>query len=145
MKGKIYVFMALLFILAASGCATTKTVMPNLGKNKAKITLNPGEFRVVKTITGEASCPFLFWIDLPSSVKSYAGINFPLLSFDLGDPHLHHLAMKDLHSKHDLKGKSQILHNILEEWSVANYLGLFAILKITITAEVIEFTGKEVS
>lgn len=142
MKGKFYIFFTLLFFLVATGCATTKTVIPDLGKNKTKITLKPGEFRIVKTITGEASCPFLFWIDVPPQFKSSTGINAPILAFDLGDPNLHKLAMKDLHSKHDLKGKPQILHNILEEWSIANYLGLFAILKVTITAEVIEFTGR---
>jgi hypothetical protein len=50
--------------------------------------------------------------------------------------------MEDMHRKHDLVGKPQVLHNFVEEWSLANYLGLFAIQRVTITAEVIEFLEK---
>ena len=131
------------------GCASSMAIAPNLGKNKAKITLNPREFRVVKTVIGEASSPYLFWIDLPSSIQSqfaYSSVEAkptPLVSFELGNRNLHQLAMKDLLSKHDLRGKPQILHNILEEWTLANYLGLFAILRVKISAEVIEFIGKD--
>ena len=51
--------------------------------------------------------------------------------------------MQDLYSKHDLQGKPQVLHNINEEWSVASYLGLFAILKVSVMAEIIEFKDQE--
>ena len=64
----------------------------------------------------------------------------PVIAFQLGKPNLHEQVMRDLHSHHDLQGKPQILHNFLEEYTLANYLGLFAILKLTISAEVIEFT-----
>ncbi len=40
-----------------------------------------------------------------------------------------------LHSEHDLLGKPQIPHNFLEEWSLANDLGLFAVKRLTITAD----------
>ena len=43
----------------------------------------------------------------------------------------------------DIQGKRRVLHNIMEELTVANYLGLFAILDVTISAEVIEFTGSK--
>ena len=61
-------------------------------------------------------------------------------AFALGNAALKVRAMQDLHSKHDLTGKPQVLHNFVEEWSIANYLGLFAIMRLSITAEVIEFT-----
>ena len=113
---------------------------PNHGKNKAEIVLKPGEFRIVKAVRGEASCPFLFWIDIPSAIESKVGIDMPLITFALGNSNLRELAMRDLHSKHDLLGKPQILHNFIEEWTIANYLGIFAVVKVSISAEVIEFT-----
>lgn len=131
-----------MIVLALAGCATKKLSMPDHGKNKAEITLKPGEFRLVKTVRGDASCPFLFWVDIPTSFESKAGIDVPFISFELGDTNLHELAMKDLHSQHDLRGKPQILYNFIEEWTLANYLGLFAVVKVSITAEVIEFIGE---
>ncbi len=130
----------LLVFLMLSGCASSKMGAPNHGKNKAEIVLKPGEFRIVKAVRGEASCPFLFWIDIPSAIESKAGIDMPLITFALGNSNLRELAMRDLHSKHDLLGKPQILHNFIEEWTIANYLGIFAVVKVSISAEVIEFT-----
>jgi hypothetical protein len=40
-----------------------------------------------------------------------------------------------------MRGKPQLLHNVVEEWTVANYLGLYAVLRVSISADVIEFTG----
>ena len=142
MKNKFRVIITMLVILAVTGCATNETNMPNLGINKAKITLNPGEFRVVRIVRGEASSSYLLWIVDPTSLPSMSKIPMPLIDFQLGGSDLHERAMQDLNSKHDLRGKPQILHNLLEEWTLANYLGLFAILKVSITAEVIEFTEK---
>jgi hypothetical protein len=63
-----------------------------------------------------------------------------VISFELGKPNLHARAMRNMLNQHDLRGKPQILHNLMEEWTLANYLGLYAILKLSISAEVIEFT-----
>lgn len=137
---KFWCIVLVVILFGLSGCATNETIIPDLGKSKAEIILSPGKFRVIKTVSGEASSSFLFWIDIPLSFEEKLGIDIPLIAFDLGDPKLHEQAMRDLHSKHDLRGKPQILHNFLEEWTLANYLGLFAIVKVEITAEVIEFT-----
>ena len=133
---------AILALLVVTGCSKDKSVKPNLGKNKAEIILRPGEFQVVKNIYGEASSSFLFWIDITPALQSLNQVPVPVISFQLGKPNLYERAMRDLHNKHDLQGKSQILHNFLEEWTLANYLGLFAILKLSISAEVIEFTER---
>ena len=94
--------------------------------------------------SGQASCPFFLYIDPPPGVKGVLGLapSTPAINFALGSSSLRVRAMQDLHRKHDLVGKPQILHNFVEEWTLSNYLGLFAIQRLTITAEVIEFTEK---
>ena len=139
---KIMTITAILAFLIVTGCSKDKSVKPELGKNKAEIILRPGEFQVVKTIHGEASTSFLFWIDITPALQSINQAPVPIISFQLGNPNLYERAMRDLHNQHDMQGKPQILHNFLEEWTLANYLGLFAILKLSISAEVIEFTKK---
>ena len=138
---KLWFVISILILVTASGCSNI-SVTNDPGKVETKIKLNPGEFKVVGAVKGEASCPYLFWIEIydPDRTKPSA---VPLFAIELGNPHLLELAMQDLYSKHDLQGKPQILHNVVEEWSVANYLGLFAIRKVTYLAEIIEFTDKE--
>ena len=142
MTRKIWAITAMLALLIIAGCSKDRSIKPDLGKNKAEIILRPGEFRVVKTIHGEASSSFLFWINFSPVLKSMSQSPVPVISFELGKPNIHERAMRDLHSQHDLQGKPQILHNFLVEWNLANYLGLYAILKLSISAEVIEFTRK---
>ena len=142
MTRKIWAITAMLALLITAGCNKDKSIKPDLGKNKTEIILRPGEFRVVKTIHGEASTYFLFWVDISPAMKAIGNSPVPVISFELGKPNLHQRAMRDLINQHDIQGKPQILHNFLEEWSLANYLGLFAILRLSISAEVIEFTKK---
>lgn len=132
----------MLVLLITTGCSKNKSIKPELGKSKTEIILRPGEFRVVKNIHGEASSYFLFWIDISPALISMNQSPVPVISFELGKSNIHQRVMRDLNNQHNLQGKSQILHNFLEEWSLANYLGLFAILKLSISAEVIEFTRK---
>lgn len=116
---------------------------PDVDKVKPKLVLNAGGFRVVRTVSGRASCPYFLYIHVPDSLLGVFGIpgSGPPVAFALRDPALHVRAMEDLHSKHDLLGKPQILHHFVEEWTLASYLGLFAIERLSITAEVLEFTG----
>ena len=133
----------MLALLAVSGCNKDKSVKPDLGKNKTEIILSPGEFQVVKTIHGQAATSFLFWIDFSPVLKSIDKASVPVISFQLDKSNIHERAMHDLHKQHDLQGKPQILHNFLEEWTLANYLGLYAIRKLSISAEVIEFIERD--
>ncbi|RLA16823.1 MAG: hypothetical protein DRQ62_15660 [Gammaproteobacteria bacterium] len=143
MISKISVITVMLALLAVSGCNKDKSVKPDLGKNKTEIILSPGEFQVVKTIHGKASTSFLFWIDFSPVLKSIDKASVPVISFQLDKSNIHERAMHDLHKQHDLQGKPQILHNFLEEWTLANYLGLYAIRKLSISAEVIEFIERD--
>lgn len=130
-------------VSSLAGCANEKALDRDVYKIAPKLILKQGAFRVVRTVRGQASCPYFLYIDPPPAIKGAFGISAsaPALTFALGDSALKVRAMEDLHRKHDLLGKPQILHNFVEEWTLANYLGLFAIMRVTITAEVLEFTG----
>ena len=125
-----------------AGCATEVALDRDVYKFAPKLILKQGEFRVVRTLRGQASCPYFLYIDPPPAIKGALGISAsaPALTFALGDGALKVRAMQDLHSKHDLLGKPQILHNFVEEWTTSNYLGFYAIVRLTVTAEVLEFT-----
>jgi hypothetical protein len=132
------------WLVSLAGCAVPLTRDSDVYKVKPKLILNQGEFRVVRTVQGRASCPYFLWLDLPDFIQIALKIPTatPALNFALGNAALRVRAMEDMRRKHDLVGKPQVLHNFVEEWSLANYLGLFAIQRVTITAEVIEFLEK---
>ncbi|MBN1443582.1 MAG: hypothetical protein JXA90_12805 [Planctomycetes bacterium] len=105
-----------------------------------EVTLNQKNFRIVKShVEGEASCFHLFWLDHPERFVGLMYSTLPVVSIPLGDPDVYERAMADLHSKHDLLGKAQVLHNIHEEYVVTNYLWVFADVKLKVFADVIEF------
>jgi hypothetical protein len=136
--------LALTACVALAGCATYHSGPLEVGRMKPKLQLSGADFRLVRRVTGEAETPFLFWIDIPDSIQKAAFENLanpiPVLTIALGDPRLRERAMAALHHQHDLRGKPQLLHNVVEEWSVANYLGLYAVLRVSISADVIELT-----
>jgi hypothetical protein len=129
-------------LLGGLGCTTEFALPRELGQVRPKLVLHPGSFQVVRTVTGRASAPALLYFDPPPGIKAALGIpaSQPAVSFGLGDMALRVRALRDLHQQHDLVGRPQVLHNFVEEWTVANYLGLFAIIRVTMTAEVLEFT-----
>jgi hypothetical protein len=143
-RGGVWIAAVVCWLLLLGGCASEVLLTPDVDKVKPKLVLNQGEFQVVRTVTGKASCPYFLYVDLPDALLGALQLSTsaPPLAFALGDAALHVRAMEDLHSKHDLLGKPQVLHHFVEEWTLANYLGLFAIRRLTITAEVLEFTEK---
>jgi hypothetical protein len=140
---------AAIALVAVAGCTTYRSVGPELGSVKPKLQLSGADFRLVRRVTGEASARFLFWIDIPDTIQRAAFKNLanplPVLTIALDDPQLRERAMAALHRQHDLRGKPQVLHNVVEEWTVANYLGLYAVVHVTISADVIEFTRRPVA
>lgn len=126
-------------LLSLIGCTTAVEISPDIDKIKPKLALREGGFRVVRTLTGRASCPYLLFLDLPALNQIGLSYNPPAIAFAIGDAGLRVRAMEDLHAQHDMLGKPQVLHHFVEEWSRANYLGLFAIQRLTISAELIEF------
>jgi hypothetical protein len=140
--------LALGAIVTLAGCATYSTAPLEVGVMKPKLLLSGDHFRLVRRVTGEAETSFLFWIDIPDTIQRAAFKNLatplPVLTIALGDPRLRERAMAALHRQYDMRGKPQLLNNVVEEWSVANYLGLYAVVRVSISADVIEFTRSPV-
>ena len=67
-RASIAVFVCCLVSLA--GCAVPLTRDSDVYKVKPKLILNQGEFRVVRTVQGRASCPYFLWLDLPDFIQS---------------------------------------------------------------------------
>ena len=136
-------------LVATAGCTTYHSTALEVGTMKPKLQLYGADFRLVRRVTGEAEAPFLFWLDIPDTIQRAVFENLanplPVLTIALGDPRLREQAMAALHRQHDLRGKPQLLHNVVEEWSVASYLGLYAVVRVSISADVIELTGSPAS
>jgi len=143
-RSTIWVIFFVALGLGLSSCSVGHPSPSFTSTPTTEFVLAPGTYQVVGRFEGYASCPFLFWIDIPDLwEQSSFGVRIPLLSFALGDPNLRSRALADLHTKVEIQGKRRVLHNIMEETTVANYLGLFAIYEVTVSAEVIEFTGSQ--
>ncbi len=144
--GRTVCRLAAVALLATAGCTTYNPAALEVGSIKPKLQLSGDDFRLLGRVTGEASASFLFWIDIPESFQRAVFSNLvnplPVLTIALDDPRLRERAMAALHRQHDLRGKPQLLHNLVEEWSVANYLGLYAVVHVSISADVIEFTRR---
>ena len=127
--------------LCSAGCTmydAPKSLVQS-GVIKQRVFLTEDNFRVVKShVQGQASCPHILMLQFPMYLVTEWG--FPVsMGIPLGDPDILEQAMADLHSKCDLKGKHQHLHNLVEEYDITNYLGLYADFTVTVSAEVIEF------
>ena len=131
--------------LTQTGCVVYDPPQPfsSTGAVSKRMTLAGANFRVVNShVEGEATCPHVLFFQYPTSLQGSLG--FPSASgIAIGDPDLLERAMADLHTKHDLTGKPQQLHNIVEEWSISNYAGIYAEVSVKITAEVVEFLDDE--
>ena len=138
--------LALSLVTIGAGC-TMYGPGPDRGLVRMRVALNQENFRVARShVEGHAACRHLLWIPLPDWHVAY-GLwdEHPgapaAIAIALENPHIRERAMADLRSQVDLLGKPRFLHNVVEEWTVSNCLGLFAIVRLTISADVIEFRG----
>jgi hypothetical protein len=111
----VTVFSLCLFL---SGCAS-RGELPHTSDTKT--TLTKGNFRVIKTSARGTDTGFRLLCFLPVLSPTFAD------------------AMENLHSKVQMRGKATSLVNITQDKSEL-FLLLFSVPKITITADVIEFT-----
>ena len=103
--------------------------------SKTTVQLEANNYKVDKLgVQATAGCPYLF--GLGTSIFS---IGIPMY-----DTSLLERAMADLHRRAQVKGKPAFLHNINVEWTVRGIPLLLINKRVTVTADVYEFTGEYV-
>jgi hypothetical protein len=107
-----------LMCIFMTGCFA-KGKMPQL--STANTALAEGNYRVIKANARGTDSGFALLGIIPFSTPSYAD------------------AMKSLHEKVSMEGRATSLINVTEDKSLL-YLILFSVPRLTITADVIEFT-----
>jgi hypothetical protein len=143
MKPRVAVAVLLLLALGAPSCAIYQR--GGFGATRERITrkvwLTEENFRVVEPhAEGYARCWNLLLIPYPV----IEALPLPLASgIPLGNPHLLERGMADLHEQVEMEGRPRVLHNIIVEYYVVTYLGLFGYTEARISGEVIEFTSPE--
>lgn len=123
-----------LCLLLLGGC-TTYTSQSFWEVTKAKVVLEGNNFRVRQLgAQGTASCPYLF------GIGGNGGL--PITGIPLMSPSLSSKAMRDFHGRTAIKGKPAFLHNINVEWTRRGIPGILITQRLTITADVLEFTDE---
>jgi hypothetical protein len=121
MKNVTCVIVIFSLFLFFTGCANDGRIPIQQGLTRTDLSKN--NFRVLKAnVRGDDSGFKLFGF-IPIVSPSYAD------------------AMRSLHHNVDMEGKSTALANVAQDRSTL-YLILFSIPKITVTADIIEFTGE---
>lgn len=129
---------ALLAGLALSGC--TAWAGHKEGEVQMKnIKIQRNNFKIAKSkLQASASCQYLF----PHGALGLMGITLaPAGGIALGNPELFEQAYKKLREQAAMEGKSAQLFNVCEEVTLTSYI-IIGDMKLTLTADVIEFTGE---
>ena len=101
--------------------------------SKTKTVLEANNYEVKKLgVQATGSCPYLFVLS-----TKIGSVGIPL-----GDTAILKKAMIDFHRQAQMLGKSAFLHNINVEWTVRGIPGIAMVKRVTITADVYEFTGE---
>jgi hypothetical protein len=58
-RWRIWSAVLISWLLPLAGCTSSVVLTPDVEAIKPKLSLKEGEFRVVRTVSGRASCPFL--------------------------------------------------------------------------------------
>jgi len=138
MKRSLLVGALLVGAALGSGCTSWagKREMEAQHKN---ISLTGPNFRVVKSkIQASASCSYLF----PMPALTVLGIQLTGAGgIALGNPELYEQAYRKLREQAAMEGKAAQLMNICEENTLTSYI-VIGDLKLTLTADVVEFVDK---
>jgi len=134
-----YMVGALLAGLALSSGCTAWAGHKEAEVQVKTIKINKNNFRIAKSkLQASASCQYLF----PHGPLGLLGIT--LIGgggIALGNPELYEQAYKKLRTDAAMEGKSMQLFNVCEEVTLTSYI-VIGDMKLTLTADVIEFTGE---
>lgn len=132
MSGRLAV--AVLAACMVAGC-TAYNPQSHFEVSKVKAEFEGKNFVVSKVgVQGSASAPFLFG----------SGQGPCALGIMLADDDIQRRAMTDLVSQADLKGKPAFFHNVNTEWTTVGIPFLYVDHRLTVTADVVEFTDEYV-
>lgn len=124
-----------------------------------RLVFEANNFRVAKSkLQASHTCGYLFpnaaAQGLAASVAGRSGAAPSLIGgilgsvspggIALGNPELYEQTYAKLREQAALEGKAAQLYNITEEITVVSYLGIYGTIKLTVTADVIEFTDEYV-
>lgn len=120
MKHVIIVFAVMVTVLL-SGCGIHLPYVANLNQSVTNVELSEGNFKVVKTVSGEAEAQYIL---------GFGGLKKRSLL---------ELAKKEMFDEAQLDGKSAAITNITVEEYIQNYVVLVR-RKVVVTGQVVEFT-----
>jgi hypothetical protein len=148
MKSSFMVGALLAGLALSSGCTSWSGHKEGEVQTKM-IKINRNNFKIAKSkLMASASCTYLFpgMGSLLGSLNPLAGLRTgPIINVGdgiaLGNPELYEQAYKKLREQAAMEGKAQQLFNICEEATLTSYL-VIGDYKLTLTADVIEFTGE---
>lgn len=110
-----------LVILVGAGCSSYTGLYP-IPNAHGEIVLHENDFKTVKThAKGHAECAYIFGIPL-------------------GQPEIKSRALAEVRDQAVLDGRPAHLVNFTEDDTTFSILGVYKVEKVTITADVIEFT-----
>lgn len=121
-------------LCAIAGC-TTYRPQYFWEVSKVRTELEANNYQVEKLgVQATSSCPYLFGVS--SAIGSFG--------IPLGDAALLKKAMRDFHQQARMVDRPAFLHNINVEWTGSGIPMLLMVQRVTITADVYEFTGEYV-
>jgi len=147
MKQSLMVGALLAGLALSTGCTAWSGHKEMEGQFK-EIKINKNNFKVAKAkVSASASCSYLFpgFGSMIGGLTSMLGGGAREIGIGdgiaLGDPQLYARAYKDLRAGAAMDGKAQQLFNVTEEVTLLSYI-VIGDYKLTLTADVIEFTGE---
>lgn len=123
MKTKIVLLSSLAMVaMLLSSCGINSALQVNQNATVTNVTLSNANYRVLNTVKGQASQPYILCIGAMSKTSLYAN------------------AKADLMKNADLKGGARALVNIIAEEHAGGVPPFYILRTITYSADVIEFT-----
>jgi len=145
MKSSFMVGALLAGLALSSGCTSWSGHKEAESQTKM-IKINRNNFKIAKSkLMASASCSYLF-PGFMTGIKGLIPLGPAALGgmgdgIALGNPDLYEAAYKKLREQAAMEGKAQQLFNVCEETTLTSYL-VIGDYKLTLTADVIEFTGE---
>jgi len=138
MKSSFMVGALLAGLALSSGCTSWAGHKEGEAQTKM-IKIQRNNFKVAKSkLMASASCSYLF----PHGAFGVGPIVLmPAGGIAMGNPELYEQAYKKLREQAAMEGKAQQLFNVCEETTLSSYI-VIGDYKLTLTADVIEFTGE---